>query len=41
MQRAIETGDTRSLLLRDEVLKLLQSPAVADRLKAAGDAAQE
>jgi membrane protein required for colicin V production len=41
MQRAIETGDTRSLLLRDEVLKLLQAPAVAARLKAAGDAAQE
>jgi len=41
MQRAIETGDTRSLLLRDEVLKLLQAPAVAARLKAAGDTAQE
>jgi membrane protein required for colicin V production len=40
MQRAIETGDTRPLLRRDEVLKLLQTPAIAARLKAASDAAQ-
>ena len=41
MQRAIETGDTRALLRRDEVLKLLQTPAIAARLKAASDAAQQ
>jgi membrane protein required for colicin V production len=40
MQRAIETGDTRVLLRRDEVLRLLQTPAIAARLKAASDAAQ-
>jgi membrane protein required for colicin V production len=40
MQRAIETGDTRALLRSDEVLKLLLTPAVAARLKAASDAAQ-
>src|SRR5262249_36568001 len=34
-RRALETGDTRALLRSDEVLRLLQTPAMAARLKAA------
>jgi membrane protein required for colicin V production len=40
MQRAVETGDARSLLLRDEVIRMLQTPAIVARLRAANDAAQ-
>ena len=40
-RRALEAGDTRTLLRSDEVLRLLQTPAIAARLKAANDALQE
>ncbi len=40
-QRALEAGDTRALLRSDDVLKLLQTPAMEARLKAASDALHE
>lgn len=40
MQRAIETGDYRALLRRDDVVRMIQAPNVAARLRAAADAAR-
>ncbi len=39
MQKAIVTGDYRSLLRNDDVLQLIREPKMAARLKAAADAA--
>jgi membrane protein required for colicin V production len=41
MRKAIQTGDHAALLRRDEVIKLLQTPNVAARLRAAAEAAHD
>jgi membrane protein required for colicin V production len=41
MRKAIQTGDHGGLLRRDEVLKLLQTPNVPARLRAAAEAARD
>ncbi|HME92282.1 MAG TPA: CvpA family protein [Myxococcaceae bacterium] len=40
MQEAIETGDYRALLQRDDVVRLIQTPAIAARLRAAAEASR-
>lgn len=40
MHEAIETGDYRALLRRDDVVRMIQTPAIAARLRAAAEASR-